>query len=145
MVTKDHLKNLSIRKDELSKFLDIDIKKAKIMKLEEITQSEKFWENPIKAQKILKNISALKLWVTSFEIIEKNIGDLEVLIELEADISELESQLSITRLSVEDLEFKNMLSAEEDNLSAVMVITPGAGGTESQDWAEMIMRMYLMW
>ena len=46
MVTKDHLKNLSIRKDELSKFLDIDIKKAKIMKLEEITQSEKFWENP---------------------------------------------------------------------------------------------------
>ncbi|MDC3257951.1 MAG: peptide chain release factor 2 [Flavobacteriales bacterium] len=145
MVTKDHLKNLSKRKDELSKFLDIDIKKAKIMKLEEITQSEKFWENPVEAQKILKQISALKLWVTSFEIIEKNIVELEVLIELEADISELESQLSITRLSVEDLEFKNMLSAEEDNLSAVMVITPGAGGTESQDWAEMIMRMYLMW
>ena len=56
MVTKDHLKNLSKRKNELSKFLDIDIKKTKILKLEEITQSEKFWENPIKAQKILKNI-----------------------------------------------------------------------------------------
>ena len=54
MVTKDHLKNLSKRKDELSKFLDVDIKKAKIMKLEEITQSEKFWRNPIEAQKILK-------------------------------------------------------------------------------------------
>ena len=53
MLTKDHLKNLSKRKNQLSKFLDIDIKKTKIMKLEEITQSEKFWENPIKAQKIL--------------------------------------------------------------------------------------------
>ena len=61
----------------------------------------------------------------------------------ESEVETSKNQKAIT--AIEDLEFKNMLSAKEDKMSAIMTINPGAGGTESQDWAEMIMRMYLMW
>ena len=68
-----------------------------------------------------------------------------MLFELEASEEELLLQLNKATKSIEILEFKNMLSAEEDILSAIMTINPGAGGTEGQDWADMLMRMYLMW
>ena len=94
---------------------------------------------------VLKQLNSLKIWLKAYKTVANNIDELEVLIELKAEETELESQLKKTVTAIEDLEFKNMLSAKEDNLSAIMTITPGAGGTESQDWAEMIMRMYIMW
>ena len=145
MATKEHLKTLEYRRDELYKFLDITNKKEKADALEKTTQSADFWENPKEAQVILKQLSSLKIWIKAYNLVSNNIDELQVLLELSAEEDELELQLKATITSIEDLEFKNMLSAEEDNLSAVMMITPGAGGTESQDWAEMIMRMYLMW
>ena len=87
----------------------------------------------------------MKSWLKSYDVIELNIEELSVLLELGASEDELKEQFKITQLSVEDLEFKNMLSAEEDSMSAVLTINPGAGGTEGQDWAEMLMRMYVMW
>ena len=69
----------------------------------------------------------------------------DFLTEGEVEESEVAAQYEISLAKVEELEFKNMLSGEEDNMSAVMTINPGAGGTESQDWAEMLMRMYIMW
>ncbi len=145
MITKEQLKNLISRKDELYKFLDIASKQENTNALETKTQSADFWENPKKAQKILKELNALKIWINSFNLVKNNIDELQVLIELNAAENELDIQLKNVIISIEELEFKNMLSAEEDSLSAVMMITPGAGGTESQDWAEMIMRMYIMW
>tara|TARA_B100000767_G_scaffold201432_1_gene188332 strand:+ start:407 stop:1483 length:1077 start_codon:yes stop_codon:yes gene_type:complete len=145
MITKENLRNLSQRKDELFRFLDISKKINTAEDLEKMSQSINFWQNSKKAQKILKQLSALKIWIKSYKLVEYNLDELNVLIELDAEHQEMEKQLKETISSIEDLEFKNMLSAEEDNLSAVMTITPGAGGTESQDWAEMIMRMYLMW
>lgn len=145
MITKEQLKNLISRKDELYKFLDIASKQENTDALETKTQSADFWENPKKAQKILKELNALKIWINSFNLVKNNIDELQVLIELNAAENELDIQLKNVIISIEELEFKNMLSAEEDSLSAVMMITPGAGGTESQDWAEMIMRMYIMW
>ena len=145
MITKEHLQNLLFRKDQLHKFLNISNKKIDADALEKTTQSIDFWESPKEAQIILKKINSLKLWLNAYTLVENNIDELQILLELDAEESEIKSQLKATIISLEDLEFKNMLSAEEDNLSAIMMITPGAGGTESQDWAEMIMRMYLMW
>ena len=145
MVTKEHLKTLVSRRDELYKFLNILTKQTQADSLEKTTQSADFWEKSKEAEVILKQLSALKIWLNAYNLVTHNIDELQVLLELSAEENELELQLKATITSIEDLEFKNMLSAEEDNLSAVMMITPGAGGTESQDWAEMIMRMYLMW
>ena len=145
MVTKEHLKTLVSRRDELYKFLNILTKQTQADSLEKTTQSADFWEKPKEAEVILKQLSTLKIWLNAYNLVSHNIDELQVLLELSAEENELELQLKATITSIEDLEFKNMLSAEEDNLSAVMMITPGAGGTESQDWAEMIMRMYLMW
>ena len=97
----------------------------------------------------MKQLRTLKKWVSDYEIIKQGIDDLEVLMEFEksgdAEAVEVNSQYESSLELLEALEFKNMLSDEGDDLSAVLQITAGAGGTESCDWAEMLMRMYLMW
>ena len=89
------------------------------------------------------------MWTDAYEKVTKQLDDLEVLNEFHqaGDVSEeeLDGEYLSTAKSIEELEFKKMLSHEEDQLSAVMEINPGAGGTESQDWAEMLNRMYIMW
>ncbi len=145
MITEENLKPLQSRKKKLYKFLHISNKRENAKKLTTTTQEKEFWNNPKEAEVVLKQLNSLKIWLKAYKLIETNIEEMQVLLELEAEEKELEAQLKKVILSIEDLEFKNMLSAKEDSLSAVMMITPGAGGTESQDWAEMIMRMYLMW
>ena len=149
MTSLEQISTLNKRLDELHQYLSIEEKIKEVNKLEQITQEEKFWENPEEAQKILKKISKIKIWVTTYNQANTKIDELRILEEFtkegECSEEELDNQYQICLNSIEDLEFKNMLSAEEDNMSAVMTINPGAGGTESQDWAEMIMRMYLMW
>ena len=97
----------------------------------------------------MKSLRSLKKWVEGYQKLKQNTEDLEVLIEFEksgdASSEEVFKQYQETLLLLEDLEFKNMLSSEGDDLSAVLQITAGAGGTESCDWASMLMRMYLMW
>tara|TARA_B100001287_G_scaffold36329_1_gene25759 strand:+ start:8926 stop:10002 length:1077 start_codon:yes stop_codon:yes gene_type:complete len=145
MSSKDTIQNLIDRKETLFKFLNILEKEQEILSLEKISQSNDFWENQKDAKKTLKKINDLKIWIEGFNKIKINLEELEILHELDAEKNEIETQHIKTLEAIEDLEFKIMLSSEEDNLSAIMLITPGAGGTESQDWAEMIMRMYLMW
>ena len=145
MVSQEQIKSLILRKDELYKFIDIEGKQIEANALEEESQQNEFWNNPKKAQLLLKKLSALQGWLNSYTSVTNNIDELTVLLELEAGEEELNVQLQKTEESVEGLEFKNMLSAEEDSMSAVMTINPGAGGTEGQDWAEMLMRMYVMW
>jgi len=91
----------------------------------------------------------LKVWTDAFESVSKKIEDLEVLNEFhdagEVTDEELENEYKQTAQAIEDLEFKKMLSKEEDQLSAILEINPGAGGTESNDWADMLNRMYIMW
>lgn len=97
----------------------------------------------------MKNIRTKKIWTDAFDKVSKLVDDLEVLNEFHeaGDVGdeELEREFQKTSLAVEELEFKKMLSKEEDQLSAVVEINPGAGGTESQDWADMLNRMYIMW
>lgn len=97
----------------------------------------------------MKFIQSKKQWVDDFNVAKTLVGDLEVLLEFqqEGDVSEAEVEMHYTKTltNLEKLEFKNMLSEEGDELSAVLQITAGAGGTESCDWAAMLMRMYMMW
>lgn len=114
---------------------------------EAITQQPDFWGNPAEAQKVMKEIKSLKLWTDAYAKVEEAIGEIEVLFEFykEGDVSEDEitAERAKALKAVEDLEFKNMLSGEEDRLDCILAINSGAGGTEAQDWAEMIKRMYV--
>lgn len=97
----------------------------------------------------MKEIQKIKIWTNAFDTVYALWGDLEVLQEfsLAGEATEAEVVLSYqqTLKDLEALEFKKMLSAEEDQLNAVIEINPGEGGTESCDWAEMLMRMYILW
>lgn len=108
-----------------------------------------FWNDPSKAEKTLAYIKARKTWTDSYASVHTLVEDTEVLFDFykEAGVSEseMDEQLKTTIVGIEELEFKNMLSAPEDKLSAVLSINAGAGGTESCDWASMLMRMYIMW
>ena len=149
MVSSEQILELYNRLNDLFIYLSIEKKEKKVLELETITQSNNFWDNPEEAQKTLKQLSKVKIWVITYNKVKNNLDELKVLEEFakegECTDEEINSQLKKTIKSLEDLEFKNMLSAEEDSMSAIMTINPGAGGTESQDWAEMIMRMYIMW
>jgi len=94
-------------------------------------------------------MKAKKLWTGAFQKIVTIVEDTEVMFEFvgsgDATDAEMNEQYDLALNAVEELEFKNMLSAEEDQLNAVLQITAGAGGTESCDWAAMLMRMYMMW
>jgi|TARA_B100001971_G_C18257048_1_gene583069 peptide chain release factor 2 len=114
---------------------------------EEKTQSPKFWDNPKAAEQHLKKIKEKKRWVDSFNKAQESFNDLTVMEEFfemsEATRQELDDQFIITGTLITDLEFLQMLSNKEDAFDAILKINPGAGGTESQDWAEMLMRMYI--
>ncbi len=116
---------------------------------EQLTHAPDFWNDPKRAERILKQIKEKKSWTEEFTQAEMAVEDTGVLLEFfkAGDVSEKElaAQFDKSRLFLEDLEFKNMLSGEEDHLDAVLTINSGAGGTESQDWAEMLMRMYIRW
>ena len=120
------------------------------LKEEELkTQDPSFWDDPKKAEDKMKQIRGLKFWVDTFDRTAVSVADLDVLMEFVregmAEEAELNVQYAKLLDEIEELELKNMLSNEEDGLSAVLQITAGAGGTESCDWASMLMRMYLMW
>ncbi|MBL7942433.1 MAG: PCRF domain-containing protein, partial [Flavobacteriales bacterium] len=128
---------------------DVDTKLIQIAEDEKNTQDPGFWDDPKKAEAIMKQIRNKKMWTDAFRACSTAVDDLSVLYEFQkegaASEEEVEQQYNQALTKIEELEFKNMLSAEEDGLSAVMQITSGAGGTESCDWAGMLMRMYLMW
>lgn len=149
MVNSELIKDLSRRIDDLHNYLEIEKKEIEIANDEEKAASPGFWDNSKEAEILMKNLRSKKKWVEDFEQIKNSFNDLEVLDEFneagEASDDELQKQYDLTFKLVEDLEFRNMLSEEGDNLSAVLQITAGAGGTESCDFASMLMRMYLMW
>ncbi len=97
----------------------------------------------------MRSIKEKKNWTKKFEVVKSGFEDLEVLFDFfqegEATEEELDKQYEKAVKLIEDLEFLKMLSGEEDKLNAILQINPGAGGTESQDWAQMLMRMYIRW
>jgi peptide chain release factor 2 len=128
---------------------DVENKLLQIREDEKLTQDPGFWDDPKKAEATMKSIRARKMWTDSWTACKSAVDDLQVLQEFfregAATEEELEGHFRDAEQKISDLEFKNMLSAEEDALHAVVQITAGAGGTESCDWAGMLMRMYIMW
>lgn len=122
---------------------------SKIAEEETISQAPGFWDDPKKAEHLLKEIKKKKDWTDAFAALERSIEDLGVLYDFyksgDATEADVEAAHAETMKTMEDLEFRNMLSGTEDHLSAVLTINAGAGGTESCDWAGMLMRMYIMW
>lgn len=108
-----------------------------------------FWDDPDAAQKVMKEIQSNKRWIEAYEKVATKVEDLGVLQEFlemgEGSEEELEKQYKAAVEAVDELEFKSTLNEEEDELSAILTINSGAGGTESCDWASMLHRMYLMW
>lgn len=149
MITNEHINKLQERIGRLKTYLEIDKKTIEISNEEELTTNPAFWNNPKEAEIVMRNLRFKKKWVDDFNFILTNFDELTVLLDFYAEgevtDKEVEQQYDALLILLEDLEFKNMLSDEGDNLSAVLQITAGAGGTESCDWAQMLMRMYLMW
>ncbi|UII33011.1 peptide chain release factor 2 [Fulvivirga ulvae] len=148
-MTTDELKDLKARVEALRRYLDYDKKVEEVKEEELVTAQPGFWDDPNEAEKVLKEIRSKKMWTDSFAEVKQLLDDLDTLNEFyEADEvaeEEMNSEYEKTLKAVEDLEFKKMLSGEEDQLGAMLEINPGAGGTESQDWADILNRMYIMW
>jgi len=113
------------------------------------SQAPDFWDNPKTAEEHMKKLREIKAWVKGYEEIETMIEDLKVLFDFmkegEASQEDIDESFALAIDKIEALELRNMLRKEEDKLGAVLKINAGAGGTESQDWAEMLMRMYIRW
>ncbi|MEM7186581.1 MAG: peptide chain release factor 2 [Bacteroidota bacterium] len=149
MITTDHLKDLRNRLDALRRYLDVEGKRIEISNDEEKTFDPNFWNNPQEAEVFMRQLRNKKKWVEDYEKSVTLTDDAEVIYEFfkegEGEAENVQQRYDLALEAIEALEFRNMLSDEGDDLSAVLQITAGAGGTESCDWAQMLMRMYLMW
>lgn len=149
MINQDQVKEVEERVNKVHQYLRIPEKTIQLQEAELKTQDPSFWEDPKAAEAHMKDLRSVKAWVEAYNNLKSATDDLQVLLDFaKEDPSEeasLNSHYEDLIQQLEELELKNMLSDEEDKLSAVLQITAGAGGTESCDWASMLMRMYLMW
>ena len=149
MITSEQLKDLENRVGVLNRYLKIDEKKIELSEAEIRTQDPSFWENQKEAEKVMRKVRGLKSWVEGYSELQGVLDDLVVLFDFakagEATEEEVDQAYSGVLEELEKMELKNMLQGEADNMDCVLKINSGAGGTESQDWAEMLMRMYMRW
>ncbi|HMN16153.1 MAG: peptide chain release factor 2 [Ignavibacterium sp.] len=128
---------------------DVDRKIAKTEELHRKTEEPNFWNDQLNAQKILQEIKTLQTWIDLWKSVNKKAEEADELIQLaqmdddETLYDEINSELDKLDKAIEDAEFKNMLSGKDDNKNCILTIHSGAGGTEAQDWADMLLRMYL--
>ena len=149
MITADQLKDVLQRAEALHRYLDIDRKKIEYEEEDLRTQAPDFWEDRLRAEEQMKKVKAIKKWIDGYNEVRSAADELQLAFDFykEEMVTEEEVdkdyQIAIERL--EELELKNMLRQKEDPMECVLKINSGAGGTESQDWAQMLMRMYMRW
>jgi len=145
---KEASNNIIKRYLDIKNCLDIESIELKIKKLEKLTYEQDFWENNEKAKKTLQSISEMKNDISLVNKLNSKFDDLKICNEIiETDNLE-DSYVDVLKdfmKMVEDFEVKNILNDKDDSKDAILTIHPGAGGTESQDWAEMLYRMYSRW
>lgn len=130
---------------------DLDNKINAVEELESKTHKAGFWNNQLSAQKVLQEIKSKKEWIDKWNNLSKQSTALKELIELaesdndESLIEDIQKELEKLNKSIANIEFQNMLSGKDDMKNAILTIHSGAGGTEAQDWADMLLRMYLRW
>ncbi|MEA5128144.1 MAG: peptide chain release factor 2 [Proteiniphilum sp.] len=149
MITTDQLKDVLEREDALRGYLDVDAKRIQLEEEELRTQSPDFWNDAKAAEQQMKVVRELKYWINAYQEVKSAAEELQLAFDFakEGIVSEEEIDANYNHVLqlIEDLELKNMLRREEDQLGAVLKINAGAGGTESQDWASMLFRMYQRW
>lgn len=149
MITQEQLKELQERTGALSKYLDIDNKKIQVEEEELRTHVPDFWSDQKAAEAQMKKIKSLHFWIDSCTELEKAVEEVatgfDFVKEGLIEESDLDTLYALAVNQVEKLELRNMLRRDEDKMDAIIKINSGAGGTESQDWAQMLMRMYLRW
>ena len=149
MISSEQIKNLRERIDTLSRCLSVEQKREDVKSRTARTLEGDFWDDPKAAESYLKELSEVKYWVQAYDALCGEADDLDVLVEFaQADESawaDADKAWAELESHVEDLELRNMLGEEGDKLGAIVKINSGAGGTEANDWAAMLMRMYVRW
>ncbi len=135
------------RVDALNHYLNIDSKRIEYEEEQLRTQAPDFWEDADRAQEQMKKVKSIEKWIKSYDSVRAQAEELKLAFEFYKDelVTEEEVDTNYTKVisAIETLELMNMLRQEEDPMECVMKINSGAGGTESQDWASMLMRMYM--
>ena len=149
MITADQLKDVLQRAEALHRYLDIDRKKIEYEEEDLRTQAPDFWEDRLRAEEQMKKVKAIKKWIDGYNEVRSAADELQLAFDFYKEEmvteEEVDKDYQIAIKLLEDLELKNMLRQKEDPMECVLKINSGAGGTESQDWAQMLMRMYMRW
>ena len=149
MITADQLKDVMDRADALHRYLNIDQKKVEFEEEQLRTQAPDFWEDPKYAQEQMKKVKGIQKWLDGYKTVRLYADELKLAFDFYKDEmvteEEVDADYAKAIKAIEDLELKNMLRQKEDPMDCVLKINSGAGGTESQDWAQMLMRMYMRW
>ena len=149
MITQDQLKDVLERADALHRYLEIDKKQMEYEEEDLRTQAPDFWEDRARAEEQMKKVKGIKKWLDGYKDVRTLADELQLAFDFYKDEMVTEEEVDETYAkaikAIEDLELKNMLRQKEDPMEAVLKINSGAGGTEAQDWASMLMRMYMRW
>ena len=149
MITAEQLKDVKERTEALRRYLDIDAKLIQVEEEQLRTQAPGFWDDAKKAEAQMKKVKSLQAWLDGYKEVKNLADEAELAFDFCKDglVSETELDEAYAKAieAIEALELKNMLRQEADQMDCVLKINSGAGGTESQDWASMLMRMYMRW
>ena len=149
MITIEQLKDVKERTAALERYLDIENKLVQVEEEQLRTQAPGFWDDAKKAEAQMKKVKEIQKWIDGYREVKTLSDELELSFDFFKDdlVTEEEVDVAYSKAltAVESLELKNMLRQEADQMDCVLKINSGAGGTESQDWASMLMRMYMRW
>ena len=149
MITQDQLKDVLERADKLFHYLKIDQKQIEWEEEDLRTQAPDFWEDPKRAEEQMKKVKAIKKWIDGYNDVRTKADELQLAFDFYKDEmvteEEVDDDYQKAIAAIEELELMNMLRQKEDPMDCVLKINSGAGGTEAQDWAQMLMRMYMRW
>ncbi|HDR04451.1 MAG TPA: peptide chain release factor 2 [Candidatus Marinimicrobia bacterium] len=146
----DNYQALQKKQTEISSYMQLHEKQERIDELRDATQSPDFWQDPNKAQLVTREISILEFELERWQKVQTLIDDIELYFMMKSEgeninLNELAAICSQAEDLMTTIETEKLLSGEDDNRNAILVIHPGAGGTESQDWANMLFRLYSRW
>lgn len=149
MITAEQLKDVQQRTEALHRYLNIDQKQIEYEEEQLRTQAPDFWDDPKRAEAQMKKVKGIEKWLKDYKEVSTLTDELSLAVDFFKDEivseEEVDALYNMAVKAIEALELRNMLRQEEDPMDAVLKINSGAGGTESQDWAQMLMRMYMRW
>ena len=149
MITIDQLKEILDRTEALKRYLNIDAKVIQVEEEQLRTQAPGFWDDPKKAEAQMKKVKGLQAWIDGYKEVRALADELQLAVDFFKEElvteQEVDDIYQKSLAAIESLELKNMLREEADQMDCVLKINSGAGGTESQDWSQMLMRMYMRW